>query len=356
MESVPGDQPYTTERRRTEPVAEMPPETMRAGRTSRKVPVLRLVAFYTVLIGLASALCYLFPIVRDAWVAYVIPPTGLPDFRTGAAAEAVVFAEESLPERALTTFLITFGALGISLPVAWVYTFTRRLRYDPSLVQSVIILPLVVAGIVVIVKNSVALAFSLAGIVAAVRFRNTLKDPKDAVYIFLALGIGIAAGVRALDVALVLSMLFNAVVLVLWKYDLGSIYSGEGRDLLAIGEPSLLIARNSAQRDSIRWRMQREAAGMETDGILIVHTEDPEGARRAVELSLAQTAEDWRIVDNFRRRGGVSTFAALMQLDKKADPLALLADLDERWSGQVNAAEYIPFRMPPANGKEAEST
>lgn len=355
MERVPGGEPPTTERRRAEPAGEAPAGMTRLGRTSRSIPVFRLAAFYAIMIGSAAALSYFFPIVHDAWMEYALPGVPTTDLREMATAEATAYRNETVLERALTTFLITFGALGISLPVAWVYTYTRRLRYDPSLVQSVIVLPVVVAGIVIIVKNSIALAFSLAGIVAAVRFRNTLKDPKDAVYIFLALGIGIAAGVRALDIALVLSMLFNTVILVLWKYDLGSIYSGETRDLLAIGEPSLLIARTSAQRDSIRWRMQREAAGMETDGILIVHTEDPEGARRAVELSLAQTAEDWRIVENFRRRAGVTTFAALMQLDKKADPLLLLADLDERWSAQVNAAEYIPFRMPPANGKEAES-
>jgi hypothetical protein len=60
-------------------------------------------------------------------------------------------------------------------------------------VQLLIILPLVVAGIVVLVKDSLALAFSLAGIVAAVRFRNTLDDSKDAVYVFLATGVGLAA-------------------------------------------------------------------------------------------------------------------------------------------------------------------
>ena len=33
-----------------------------------------------------------------------------------------------------------------------------------------------------------------AGVVAAVRFRNTLRDTKDAVYVFLAVGIGLAWG------------------------------------------------------------------------------------------------------------------------------------------------------------------
>jgi polyphosphate kinase len=77
----------------------------------------------------------------------------------------------------------------------------------------------VVAGIVLIIRDSLALAFSLAGVVAAVRFRNTLKDTKDAVYIFLAVGIGLAAGVQALVVALILSILFNLVVFALWKLE-----------------------------------------------------------------------------------------------------------------------------------------
>ena len=69
------------------------------------------------------------------------------------------------------------AAVLLSLPVAWVYLLTRAKRgYQQSVVQLLIILPTVVAGIVLVVKYSVTLAFSLAGIVAAVRFRNTLDD------------------------------------------------------------------------------------------------------------------------------------------------------------------------------------
>src|SRR2546430_17115929 len=44
----------------------------------------------------------------------------------------------------------------------------------------------------------------------AVRFRNTLKDTKDAVYIFLALAVGVAAGVYAPTVAAVMSVMFRS--------------------------------------------------------------------------------------------------------------------------------------------------
>src|SRR2546429_3585349 len=119
-------------------------------------------------------------------------------------------------------------ALLLVLPVAWVYMLTKqRSGYDQSVVKTVIILPMTVASTVILVQNSLALAFTLAAIVAAVRFRNTLKDTKDAVYIFLALAVGVAAGVFAPTVAAVMSVVFNAVVLLLWKSNVGNIYADQ---------------------------------------------------------------------------------------------------------------------------------
>ncbi|HEX6558724.1 MAG TPA: DUF4956 domain-containing protein, partial [Longimicrobiales bacterium] len=237
------------------------------------------------------------------------------------------------------------------------YTFTRRLRYDPSLVHSVIILPMVVSGIVVVVKDSVALAFSLAGIVGVVRFRNTLKDPKDAVYIFLALGIGLAAGVQALDIALVLSLTFNFIVLILWKYNFAAIYGENYRDILSVGDDRLMIARTGRQRDAIRWRVGREADDMDADGILLVHTHDAEAARQRMEVSLGKVAKEWRFIETFRRHDGVGTFAVLLELsDKKGDPLTLLADIDERWAQEIPAAEYLPYRhVAKKKSKDADA-
>src|SRR6185295_9772931 len=70
-------------------------------------------------------------------------------------------------------------------------------------------------------KNSLALSFGLGSILAAIKFRNTLDDTKDASFFFLTTGIGLAAGVQALGVALVLSLGFNLVVLGLWVLDIG---------------------------------------------------------------------------------------------------------------------------------------
>jgi hypothetical protein len=113
------------------------------------------------------------------------------------------------------------GSFLLSLPVAFTYVRTRnRLKYDQSLVQTVIMLPVVVTAILIVVENSLALAFSLAGIVAAIRFRSNLKDNRDAVYILVAVGIGFASGVGTLAIATFLSMFFCTLELLLWKLDL----------------------------------------------------------------------------------------------------------------------------------------
>ena len=125
-------------------------------------------------------------------------------------------------ELVLTTALILLGTLTLMLPASWVYMSIRRTKgHSQVIVQTLIILPIVVAGIILVVRNSLALAFSLAGVVAAVRFRTSLSDARDIVFIFLAIAVGFAAGVQVLTVAAVVSVVFNFVLLLTWRYDFG---------------------------------------------------------------------------------------------------------------------------------------
>src|SRR5207244_10675022 len=70
---------------------------------------------------------------------------------------------------AVITMFSMIGALALMLPTAWVYMTTKQQRgYDQSVVQTVIVLPMTVAGTLILVQNSLALAFALGGIVAAI--------------------------------------------------------------------------------------------------------------------------------------------------------------------------------------------
>ncbi len=129
--------------------------------------------------------------------------------------------------KALELTLGLIGVLVLMKPVAWVYMGARRRKgREQSFVMTLLLLPMAVAGIVIIVENSLALAFSLAGIVAGVRFRLTLDDTVDAIYIFMSIGVGLAAGIGALEIAVVLSVFFNFSIIVLWQIHYAEFSSG----------------------------------------------------------------------------------------------------------------------------------
>lgn len=240
------------------------------------------------------------------------PPVG--------ASKSELLAAETLSEsgRAEAVAAAMLAAILLSLPVAWIYQLTRAKRgYQQSVVQLMIILPLVVAGIVILVKNSVALAFSLGGIVAAVRFRNSLDDSKDAVYVFLSTGVGLAAAVD-IPVATVMSLLFNLTVLILWYADFGnSPIELEGsiaekrlkraRELARTGtfvaqiDNEVLKNMNREQLEGLAARALKRAhsdGGKKADDIaetiLRVKTRDVDATRRGLDLVLGEFAREWK--------------------------------------------------------------
>ncbi|HYC33477.1 MAG TPA: DUF4956 domain-containing protein, partial [Gemmatimonadales bacterium] len=120
----------------------------------------------------------------------------------------------------LSALVAMVGALLLMLPIAWAYVATRATRkVDQSVVTTIVLLPIAVAAILVIVQDSLAVAFSLAGIAGLVRFRNALDDTKDAMYVFVAIAVGLGAGVGTLEASAALSGLYNLVVVSLWKWN-----------------------------------------------------------------------------------------------------------------------------------------
>lgn len=200
------------------------------------------------------------------------------------------------------------GALALMSPVAWMYMRTKpKARYDSSLVQTVIVLPIVIAGVVIIVRDNVALAFSLAGIVAAVRFRNTLRDTKDAVYIFLAIAVGLAVGVQAFSVGFVVSVIYVAVVLVLWRFDVGT-------------APALERVR----------------------GRLVVETAIPTAAHPAIAGVLEQHARRWKLIGSESAAPGQTVLTFIVQLRTQSSAEALLAAVRRDATAQIAAVRFDP--------------
>ena len=242
----------------------------------------------------------------------------------------------------------------LAFPVAWVYTLTHARRgYRQSVVHTLVLLPVVVAGVVVLVKDSLALAFSLAGIVAAVRFRNTLEDSKDAVYIFLATGIGLAAGVNVL-VAAAISVLFNGIILALWSTDFARTPARTAerdarrhleRALASVNRTGEFIARLDAdvlanlppaQLEALAdraWRRRKRAApeldgvGKDNDALVRLRTPNVERLRTLIEPVLDSRAKRVRYGGLVREPDGVNWVEYRVRLKRSETPDGLLSAL-----------------------------
>lgn len=191
------------------------------------IPITLITVYYALCFGALWLLLLKVPAVRDFF-----PVGGLSDLASRdvesfepiySTVEETVFA----PSSPLRLLFASIGAAVLIIPVSWIYFITSRTKdVNQAFVQTIIIMPIVVTGISTIVMNSIPLAFSLAGIVAAVRFRFTLDLPSHAMYIFAAISIGLASGIGALDIAGVISATFVYATLIIWKLEYGKLLSG----------------------------------------------------------------------------------------------------------------------------------
>ncbi|MGH8166159.1 MAG: DUF4956 domain-containing protein [Woeseiaceae bacterium] len=199
---------------------------MRKG-TSLLFPATLITLYYAFWAAVVAFVLVKFPAARDFF-----PVGGLGDLaaRVGDTFEPVY---EDVEDTVLSSHgpvrlaIASVGAAVLIVPVSWVYFITSRSKeVDQSFVQTIVLMPIVVTGISMIVLNSLALAFSLAGIVAAVRFRFSLEESSHAMYIFVAISIGLGAGIGSIGVAGVISMAFVYANLIIWKLEYGKSMSG----------------------------------------------------------------------------------------------------------------------------------
>lgn len=115
----------------------------------------------------------------------------------------------------LTSFLL-------STLIAIVYEKTfRGLSYSRNFVQSLILSSIVAATIMQAIGDSLASGLGMMGALAIIRFRTSLKDPRDIIFMFSALASGIACGVGGYSIAVVGTVGFCVVAFILYHSPFG---------------------------------------------------------------------------------------------------------------------------------------
>lgn len=124
------------------------------------------------------------------------------------------------------TFSVGDVAIALSLSfvlsamIGWVYRFTHRnVSYSQSYVQTLVILGMLIALIMLVVGSNIARAFALVGALSVVRFRNAIKETRDVGFIFLVMGVGMAAGTRFYTLAIVAAVAISLIILVMYRFN-----------------------------------------------------------------------------------------------------------------------------------------
>jgi hypothetical protein len=335
-------------------------------------PLRRLVAYYVVLGVVTFVVLRFLPYLAglltgdrltEAAQAPMFLPDGLqsanpltpPETMLGTVVGGVTFG--------VSTMMVFVSTLALMLPVTWVYmSASPGRKYNQSLVQTMIVLPMVVAGIVLIVQNSLALAFSLAGVVAAVRFRTTLSETRDIVFVFLAIAVGFAAGVHSVMVAVYLSVLFNFVLLLIWRYDFGrnvlepsaagdwagplaTLTAADG-DGHAVPDRDLVLALTPTKVDALSDRFERIRGLLGSNGkkpkydaVVTIRTNKISQAQKTCVKALDRGTKRWKLDEVVTNTGKPSELYYLVKTRKSVPRDALLTDLRSCGNGAIDSAD-----------------
>ena len=197
-----------------------------------------------------------------------------------------------------TVLLSLVFAFCLSSMVAIVYEKTfQGLSWSRGLMQSMVLGSIITCLLMIAIGDNVARGIGIVGSLAIIRFRTNLREPRDLVFLFAALGAGVACGVQSYAAAAFATALFCLIAIAMQSSSFGTRrkYDGLVRFQLPTGPTfaaqvarilqdiprtfALVTMRNVAQGDLLDYTYQVKLAREADSARLIEALEGIEGMR-----------------------------------------------------------------------------
>jgi len=207
----------------------------------------------------------------------------------------------------LLSFLLAFV---LSSVIALMYERTfQGLSYSRGLVQSMILGSIVSCLIMIAIGDNIARGIGIVGSLAIIRFRTNLRDPRDLIFLFASLGVGVASGVQSYSTAVIGALVFSTIVFVLYISPFGTRRKHDGlvRFQIPSGDEAanavgsilknytksfvLVTMRNVAQGDMVDYAYQVKLSDPVASQTLIRQLEFIEGIRGITYMNQDATVE-----------------------------------------------------------------
>jgi Domain of unknown function (DUF4956) len=121
------------------------------------------------------------------------------------------------------------AALLLAQVIAFAYMWTYRgMSYTRSYVHAIPIGSVIACMLMLAANNNLAAGIGIAGSLSVLRLRIAMRDPKDLVFIFAGVAVGVACGVHAFTVAFAGTVVFigTAIVLALLEAGQRNVFEG----------------------------------------------------------------------------------------------------------------------------------
>ncbi len=127
-----------------------------------------------------------------------------------------LFSSTLNPIQVILTLLI---ALVIGGFVYFIYKKTfAGVVYSRSFNLSLVLLTMVSALVIMLISSNLTLSLGMVGALSIVRFRTAIKDPIDTVFMFWAIGEGLALGAGFVDVGLIGALVIGVVMVIITSF------------------------------------------------------------------------------------------------------------------------------------------
>jgi hypothetical protein len=98
----------------------------------------------------------------------------------------------------------------LALVLANIYRWTHQgFSYQRSFLQTIVLASIAVSIMIMAIGNNMARGLGILGAMAFVRFRTPIRDPRDVIFIFASLAIGISCGAQVFLVAIMGTLFFG---------------------------------------------------------------------------------------------------------------------------------------------------
>jgi len=171
--------------------------------------------------------------------------------------------------------LLTSFVLSIALASVYRWTY-QGLSYSRSFVHTLVLASIVTAILIMAIGNNLARGLGILGTLAIVRFRTPIRDPRDIIFLFACLAIGIACGASVFEIAIIGTLFFSFIAVYLHRSPFASLRVYEGllhftlpgensekildklqKDILLYCSSIVLVAmRESSQGEAIEYSYQ----------------------------------------------------------------------------------------------------